>query len=221
MGLFKILAFAAVGVGAVAAAPFTGGGSVFAGASLLGSLAGAGTIAAAAGAAAAGATVGGVLSEMDEEQRRTYERNAREQGFEAGIALTTEAYKEKFEKFQNKFSQYQNFERQLVGLYAVGIAAAYADGKFSEEEQWDLEEFVSGAAAAALPSHIKATLKKMRDTPPSLEEAIETAKKSGCSADDISDVMLLIINADSVVLPEEVQFMERWEALKPSYSTVQ
>ncbi len=45
----KILAGAAVGVGAVAAAPFTGGGSLLGAATLASSLAGAGTVAAAAG----------------------------------------------------------------------------------------------------------------------------------------------------------------------------
>ena len=221
MGLFKILACAAVGVGAIAAAPFTGGGSVFAGASLLGSLAGAGTIAAAAGAAAAGATVGGALSEMDEDERTTRERNAREEGFEAGKALTKEEYKNLFQKFQDKLFAYHNFERQIVGLYAVGIAAAYADKHFSEEEQQDLEEFVSGAASKVLPQHIKGTLEDLRNSPPSLEEAIEKAKNYGCRAEDITDVILLIVNADGDVLPEEVQFLERWEAMKPSYSTVQ
>lgn len=52
----KTLAYAAgglvVGVGAVAAAPFTGGGSILAATTLAGSLAGAGTIAAAVGAGA-------------------------------------------------------------------------------------------------------------------------------------------------------------------------
>lgn len=46
----KVLAGVAVGVGAVAAAPFTGGGSLLGGASLIASLSGAGTIAAAVGA---------------------------------------------------------------------------------------------------------------------------------------------------------------------------
>ena len=42
MGLFKVLLGVGLGVGAVAAAPFTGGGSIFGAASLAGSLAGAG-----------------------------------------------------------------------------------------------------------------------------------------------------------------------------------
>ena len=42
MGLFKVLLGVGLGVGAVAAAPFTGGGSIFGAASLAGSLAGVG-----------------------------------------------------------------------------------------------------------------------------------------------------------------------------------
>ena len=51
MGWGKILGLAALGVGAIAAAPFTGGGSILGAATLAGSLAGAGTIAAAGAAA--------------------------------------------------------------------------------------------------------------------------------------------------------------------------
>ena len=46
----KVLAGVAIGVGAVAAAPFTGGGSLLGAATLGASLSGAGTIAAASGA---------------------------------------------------------------------------------------------------------------------------------------------------------------------------
>lgn len=54
----KILGGVAIGVGAVAAAPFTGGGSLLAGAAALGL----GTTAAIVGAAAAGAAGGGIVS---------------------------------------------------------------------------------------------------------------------------------------------------------------
>lgn len=66
MGLGKILGLAALGVGAVAAAPFTGGGSVLGAATLAGSLAGAG--AAAAGAGAVGAAAGAALSSNEDEE---------------------------------------------------------------------------------------------------------------------------------------------------------
>ena len=45
MGLFKVLGGVAIGVGAIAAAPFTGGGSILGAATLVGSLTGAGALA--------------------------------------------------------------------------------------------------------------------------------------------------------------------------------
>ena len=58
MSLEKAILGAVIGVGAVAAAPFTGGGSVLGAATLAGSLSGIGTCIAAAAAAAAGAALG-------------------------------------------------------------------------------------------------------------------------------------------------------------------
>ena len=67
----KVIGGAVIGVGAIAAAPFTGGGSLLGAASLASSLAGAGAL--AAGAGAAGATAGAVMGrrEKEEEERRT------------------------------------------------------------------------------------------------------------------------------------------------------
>ena len=70
MGFGKILGLAVLGVGAIAAAPFTGGGSILGAATIAGSLAGAGTIAAAAGAGAVGAGVGYALSRKEEEEEQ-------------------------------------------------------------------------------------------------------------------------------------------------------
>ena len=71
MGFWKILGGVAIGVGAVAAAPFTGGGSLLAaGVSLGSSLAGAGAVAAAVAAGSAGAVAGAALSKQEDEQRK-------------------------------------------------------------------------------------------------------------------------------------------------------
>jgi len=81
MGWGKILGLAALGVGAVAAAPFTGGGSILAATGAAASLAGAGTVAAAVGAGAAGAAAGAIMSENEEEEQRQ-ERRRRERAEE-------------------------------------------------------------------------------------------------------------------------------------------
>lgn len=62
MGVGKVIAGIAIGVGAVAAAPFTGGGSLLAGAGLVGSLAGAGAL--AVGAGLVGGIIGGAIDEF-------------------------------------------------------------------------------------------------------------------------------------------------------------
>ena len=94
MGLFKILGFAALGVGAVAAAPFTGGGSLLGAASLAGSLAGAGTIATTAGVA--GAVVGAVSTALDSDETIQEANRARKEGYEMGFKEAEVETKKKF-----------------------------------------------------------------------------------------------------------------------------
>ena len=71
----KVLAGALIGVGAVAAAPFTGGGSLLGAATLAGSLTGAGAV--AAGAGAVGAAVGAAVADSDETERQAENRRAK------------------------------------------------------------------------------------------------------------------------------------------------
>lgn len=68
MGVGKILCFSVLGVGAVALAPFTGGGSILGAATLGASLTGAGTIAMAVGAGMTGAVAGVTLSKKEDEE---------------------------------------------------------------------------------------------------------------------------------------------------------
>ena len=70
MSMERALLGAAIGIGAVAAAPFTGGGSVLGAATLAGSLSGIGTGLAAAGAAIVGAALADDMG--DDEDYRAY-----------------------------------------------------------------------------------------------------------------------------------------------------
>lgn len=92
MGFGKILGLAALGIGAIAAAPFTGGGSILGAATIAGSLAGAGTIAAAAGAGAVGAGVGYALSRKEEEEEQAKNEKIAE------LRKKAEKFEEAFEK---------------------------------------------------------------------------------------------------------------------------
>ena len=104
MDAWKILGGVAIGVGAVAAAPFTGGGSVLAGATALSSLAGAGTIAAAVGAGAVGAGVGAKMAydeeqEKEEERKKQAEQNLRLQKMEEALKDAEPQLKEQEDYF--------------------------------------------------------------------------------------------------------------------------
>ena len=107
MNYGKILGLAALGVGAVAAAPFTGGGSILGAVTLAGSLAGAGTIAAAAGAGVAGAAAGYAMSRKEEEEKKSKENE---------IAKLKEQF-EKMKKLDIQNLDYNNtkiFEKTLI-----------------------------------------------------------------------------------------------------------
>jgi tellurite resistance protein len=173
MGFWKILGGITIGVGAVAAAPFTGGGSVLAGVSLLSSLAGAGTVAAAVGSGIAGGTIGAVMSDSDKEEGRR-----------EGERIATAKYEQKVEKLNRaleetlgKMKEDKSYFQLIIALFAVGMATANADGNVSAEEINELDEFITGAAYSSLPPHVKEVIAKLKANPPTFNEAMQLAKK--------------------------------------------
>lgn len=210
MGFWKILGGVAIGVGAVAAAPFTGGGSVLAGASLLGSLAGAGTVAAAVAAGTAGAVAGAVLSEEQEETRKREIRRTREEATAAGAKLAEDKWAKKVDQLVSKLKEIKDFESTLLGLMAVGLAVANADGVISDEEVAELDAFVSGVSASSLPLHVKDAIQAMRQSPPNFSQAMSIAREYNCPVELIDSVIEVMANADGVVVSEEDAFIARW-----------
>ena len=212
MGFWKILGGVAIGVGAVAAAPFTGGGSVVGAATLLGSMAGAGTVAAAGAAGTAGAVAGAVLSDQEKEERQNETRRAKEAGVAAGAKLAEDQWKEKFITLCSKLKERENFENTLIGLMAVGLAVANADGEICDEERFELDDLISGISSSSLPSSIKETILQMRNDPPNFNQAMAIARKYGCNVEDIDVVIEVMANADDVITPEEDAFISKWNS---------
>jgi len=210
MGFWKILGGVAIGVGAVAAAPFTGGGSVLGAATLLGSMAGAGAAAAVAGTA--GAVAGAVLSAQEKEERQNETRRATEAGVAVGAKIAEDQWKEKFITLCNKLKERENFENSLIGLMAVGLAVANADGEICDEERFELDDLISGISSSSLPSSIKETILQMRNDPPNFNQAMAIARKYGCNVEDIDVVIEVMANADDVITPEEDAFISKWKS---------
>lgn len=177
MGFWKTLGLAAgaavVGVGAVAAAPITGGGSLFGAASLAASLAGAGGIAAAAGTGAA--VAGGVAGKMMSDKEEANIENAKKEG----AAKVEVKYKKKVEKLVKNLQEVTkklNSEKQyfnyLIAMVAVGMATARADGEVTQDEIDDLEDFVAGINKSQLPEAVKNIITNLKENPPTFNTAM-------------------------------------------------
>ena len=121
----KILLGAAIGVGTVAAIPFTGGGSVFAGTTLLSSL----TLGTGVTAAVAGATSGAVIDEIDKKKTEKIVKTAKAESFKDGVkegtVLTAQEIK--------------NYAVFYLATSALSSYIARCDGGISAEEQAEID----------------------------------------------------------------------------------
>jgi hypothetical protein len=204
MGFWKIIGGMAIGVGAIAAAPFTGGGSVLGATTLLASLSGAGTIAAAVAAATAGGVAASKISNSDKESGR-----------KEGEKIATAKYQKKVEKLEvalfkalGTLEDDKGYFKLIVALFAVGMATANADGKISEEELIELNEFLTGAAHESLPAHINKIIAKLKATPPSFSEAMNYVNKlKNIDLSLFENVIQLISHSDGKVTKEETAFL--------------
>lgn len=199
----KGLMGAAIGVCAVAAAPFTGGGSVLAGASLAGALGSGGAIAGAAVLAAAGAT-GGVMAQADENERKEKQiREAKKSAFKDGINEGTYLAADTL----------KNMASFSLGLTALAYYFARCDGSIDEKEMLEMDYYLN-------------SLKMHKDMPkPIKNELVKIAKNDVLSFSDVEryldDVsvdtlkgMLEVINniiiADGVITDEEEEAREKF-----------
>jgi tellurite resistance protein len=214
MGFWKVIGYAVggavVGVGAVAAAPFTGGGSILGAASLAASLAGAGGIATAAGLG--GAAAAGIAAAAGSDADEKKKAQARREGEEAATAK----YRKQVEvllialnEAKQRLNDDKLYFQLLIALVAVGMASANADGKVSEEELRELDEFVAGVAHSKLPPHVKGMIAKLTANPPTFNTAISYVRKLGNDVDlKLFESVIQVISAsDGYTSREEEAFL--------------
>lgn len=211
MGFFKCLAYVGCGIGAVVLAPVTGGGSLAVAIGAMGTT----TLAGAAIGAGVGATAAAVAHSV-EGKEKAYTKGVKE-GTRAGEYIASQQYEKKISQLGERFKRYQDADFKLVSMYALGLATANADGHICNEEQEELDAFVSGCMAGYLPDHIKATIGDLSKNPPTLEVAVEYAKKAGLSKEDITDIIDIVAGADGSVTYFEDQFIDRWKLMSQQY----
>lgn len=197
MGWGKILTMAALGVGAVAAAPFTGGGSLLGAASIGASLAGAGAI--AAGAGAAGAAAGAVASSFDDDEKKAQEAKMSE-------------FKQKSEKYEHGFKEHEKHTNLVIALSALGCSMANADGEISPEEIIELNEFVGGLTSKNYPTHIVEQIQGFISNPPTFNEAMMHLEKvDTIELPELRNFLVMIMESDEVVHKKEDAFLKAFD----------
>ena len=207
MGFGKILGLAVLGIGAVAAAPFTGGGSIFGAATLAASLTGAGAIAAAGAAGAAGASVGYVLSRKEEEEEQAKNEKIAE------LNKKAEKYEEELRKAISQFQGDKEYFNYIIASTAMGMAVANADGEISSEELIEINEFVGGMASLNYPQHIVTQIEEFKNNPLSFNEAMKYLERvSESNYESIKNLIELVIEADGFIHEKEKAFLEAFNS---------
>jgi hypothetical protein len=199
MGFGKILGMAVLGVGAVAAAPFTGGGSLLGAATIAGSLGTAGAVAGAVGAGAAGAYAGKKLSDMEEDEKRVQETKIAE-------------YNQRAQKSEAALKEHEKHTNLILALSALGCAMANADGEISPEEIVELNEFVGGISSQGYPKHIVEQIEDMISNPPTFNEAMEhLTKVDSIEYPEIRNFLVMVMESDDIVHKKEEIFLKAFD----------
>lgn len=200
--LGKMIVGAAVGVGAVAIAPFTGGGSLLAAAAVAESLEGAGVIAAVAGGI--GAVGGAVAADIEEEEQFEREKNAREKAFKCG----------EYEGNCQSVDEIRKYVDFYLATTALSYYMARVDGSISKEEQIEIDHDLDALAKNVdIPDAVKKTLKEIRENEElSWDEVVSYLDKVSIQTlEELSGDVDEIIMASDGILPEEQEAKERFE----------
>lgn len=199
MGWGKMLGLATLGVGAVAAAPFTGGGSILAATTAAASLGTTAAVATAVGAAAVGAGAGKIWSDMEEDEKRELEEEVAKNNLRA-------------QKSESALKEHEEHTNWILALSALGCSMANADGEISSEEVKELNEYVGGLSSQNYPTHITEQIKEMISNPPTFNEAMKHLEKVNTSAfPELRSLLVMIMESDGNVHKKEEAFLKAFD----------
>ncbi|AFU68738.1 hypothetical protein P700755_001923 [Psychroflexus torquis ATCC 700755] len=213
MSTGKILGGILVGVGAIAAAPFTGGGSLFAAGVSLSAALGGTAVAAAVGAGIAGGTAGAVMANKENKEKDQANKNHFNEGVKSGENET----KQKFNSILK--TQKDRDELMLISI-KIGVYVSKVDGVIDKKELEELNklclfikqnpttpQFIKDEVNIIINSSI--TFSELNTE---IDKFLETKSESYKSQTIIFFDKLIetIINADKYVHTKESEFLKNW-----------
>ncbi len=216
MSAGKIIGGVLIGVGAIAAAPFTGGGSLFAaGVSLSAALSGSIAIGAAVGAGALGGAVGAGLAYKENEDKNKAYKNHFEEGAKSGSNQS-----------KQKFSTILKTQKERDGLMLlsikIGVYVSKIDGYIDPRELAEIDklslfindnpttpEFIKKEVQRIIKSDITFT-----EIHNDMDEFLMDKSKPYISKtiDFFTKLIETIINADKEGHPSEIEFLKNWKS---------
>ncbi|CAA7617368.1 hypothetical protein [Magnetospirillum sp. SS-4] len=217
---WALLGGAIAGVSAVAAAPFTGGGSAFGGATLIASLTGATGTAVAAGGI--GVAAGAAISRASKDQAIEDSYRQGKEGGLAEAAARIQVLQERLALASERYREQSKLNEFVVCLIAVGAGMAASDGTFHDDDMSNLQEFVLGMSAFALPPAIETAIQQLLAKPPTFDEAMLYASRLGPDIWPVIDEILINVSETRGAASEQGQaFLTKWAGYKDAHQQVE
>lgn len=163
-------------------------------------------------------TVGAVKGMVKGHLEGDAAQSSHRKGFAAGVRHAKAQHLVKWRKIVRKIEQLRpeleddnQYFALLVGLYAISIAAAHADGRFTESEECSIREFIAGISHVALPKRVQTSFKRISSRPPTLQTALRFVRRIPKEHWPlVGDVIDFVINADGKVSAKEEAFRQAW-----------
>lgn len=214
MSTGKILGGVLLGVGAIAAAPFTGGGSLFAAGVSLSAALGGGATAAAVGAGIAGGTIGATMASKEKKEKETANKNH----FNEGVKSGENKVKEKFNSILK--TQKERDELMLISI-KIGIFVSKIDGTIDSRELEEINKlclFINNNPTT--PDFIKKEVNKIINSDITFNEINSQVNSfledkpndyKSKTHDFFVKLIETIISSDGNSHPKEIEFLNIWK----------
>jgi len=199
-----ILGGAVLGIGAVAAAPFTGGGSI-AGAIALGEAL---TVGGAVAGAVGGAVVGGVVASENDKSKI---KNAKEEGRQeakAEYALEISKLKERLKIYSEKMSVADAYFEKLIVMETVAVAVIAYNGLDTRSRKNEISDLLRSFSNDTLPQKIQNEINDIYSNPPSIEKALVLAKNTNLEKYLCRDIIMLTAKSFNI---NHEKYLNSWQ----------
>jgi len=156
----------------------------------------------------------GYLARSSEETNKKKSSNSeyeKEAGKKAGEYAAEKKYEQKITSLLVRLKNYQDLDRKMVGLYAVGVATANVEGHICEELLEELKVFLFSFLSSSIPEHLKIQLDDLSINPLSFTNALIFAREANIAREDIDDIIDVVAYQKQKFGGEVSEYLKYWK----------